>query len=131
MPGKPRAIRCLPRCLANRETIGATQTCAEARYPRGSHSNLALAGGSFPSIKAFVLNLSRDNNDSYGVIQKARLMLPLGGAAGPDAPLAFCLTDLENFLSRHCSILQPAAEAANATAMSTMDILIAAVASIR
>ena len=132
-----------PRCLANRDPYvacpGAWQTgrpwmppnCAEARCPWVAHSISAFVGGSFPSIKAFILNASRSNSDSYGVIEKARRSLPLGGAAGADVPLDLCLTDLENFLSRHLAILQPAATAANATAMSTMDSLITAVTAIR
>ena len=105
--------------------------CAEARCPSVAHSISAFVGGSFPSIKAFILDASRSNSDSYGVIEKARRSLPLGGAAGADVPLDLCLTDLENFLSRHLAILQPAATAANATAMSTMDSLITAVTAIR
>ena len=44
VPGKPGAICCLPRCLANRKSIGCHPICAEARCPCGSPLEIGSCG---------------------------------------------------------------------------------------
>ena len=90
-----------------------------------------MIADSYPTIKSFILDLSVENGESYGVIDKARRSLLSGGSASADCPMHMYLGELEGLLNGHLAILQPAAAVPGANARDVIGKLVSSITTIR
>ena len=85
-------------------------------------SRIALVSSDYPSIKAFILDLATNNIEAHRACMKACTGLPSPAVAG--SVLGHHLSDLEQFLSSHLALLQPAAALPGATAVGVVSSLL-------
>ena len=94
-------------------------------------SRLMLVKDTYPSLKAFILDLSSSSEEAYCACNKARASLLQGGSSSTETALAHCLPDLERCLGAQLALLQPIAARPGATATSVITNLVDALSSIR
>ena len=94
-------------------------------------TEISPSHGSYPAIKGFILDMTRDDGEAHGLMDKVRRSLLAHGSVSDDSPMHMYLGELETLLNGHLAILQPAAAVAGADARTVIDKLIRSVTTIR